>query len=534
MPTATEVQASRTTFAPQMGAQPPMSKQRGPNIGYTRPEIEHLRRKAMKIDDCLGGSEQVKSKGIVYLPMPNSDDQSPANLARYESYKARAVFYNFMKRTLEGMIGEVFSRDPIMALPEVMWPMIDDVDGAGVSLDQQAKLGLSRCLTGGGFGLLVDYPVTSGPLTLAQQREGNIRATILQYQRTNVINWRFIKRGAREIFSLIVIEELGKVKDDGFEVSYRQQWRVLQLDDAGQYVVTVYVKDEEKDDYVIAEEGVRPTGSDGKPLTEIPFYFCGILNNNSAPDAPPMYDLAELNLAHYRNSADYEDSCYMVGQPTPYFAGLTEQWVKKVFQNKTIRLGSREAIPLPVGGTAGLLQVSPNSMPFEAMNQKEKQAMALGAKLIEPGGGKNTLGEAQQDETTEASMLATAAKNVSLVYRLALRTAGVKMYGIDETKKEEIDYSLNTDFPGSRLTPNERTQLVLEWQSGAITETEMRAGLRKAGVATLDHEDYKEELKKNPPPQPKEATNNGDKGGGDNEKKQNKDEKNNGGNQNGV
>lgn len=530
MPAAAQVQAARNTFAPQMANMPAASKQRGPNIGYTRPEIEHLRRKTVKIDDCLGGADQIKLKGETYLPRPNADDKSPDNLARYEAYKARAVFYNFTKRTLEGMIGEVFSRDPLIQLPELMWPMIDDVDGAGTSLDQQAKQGLSRCLSGGGFGLLVDYPKTDKPLTLDEQKKGYIRATILQYARTDIINWRFIKRGAREIFSLIVIEEMGKAADDGFEITYRQQWRVLQLNDAGEYVVTLYVKDEEKDDYVIVQEAIKPSGADGKPLDEIPFFFCGVKNNNSTPDAPALYDMAELNLAHYRNSADYEDSCYMVGQPTPFFSGLTEQWVKKVFQNKTIRLGSREAIPLPVGGTAGLLQVSPNSMPFEAMGHKESQAMALGAKLTDPGGGRNTLGEAQQDETDDASMLASAAKNVSLTYQLALRFAGEKLYAV----KDEIGYSLNTDFPGSRLTPNERTQLVLEWQAGAIVESEMRAGLRKAGVATLDTEDYKKELAANPPPQPKPATNNGDKGGSDNKEKQNKDSQNNGGNQNKV
>lgn len=531
MPTTTQVQAARTTFAPPLVGTTAPPKAKGPNIGYTRPEIEAIRRKTLKIYDCLGGADQVKGKREAYLPRPNADDISANNLARYEAYLSRAVFYNFTKRTEEGMVGEVFSRDPLIQLPELMWPMIDDVDGTGVSLDQQAKAGLSHCLAGGGFGLLVDYPVTEKPLTLAEQKAGYIRPTLLQYNRSNVINWRFIKRGAREIFSLVVIEETGKASDDGFEVTWRTQWRVLQLDDQGEYVATVYIRDAQNDDeYVVAEEGVRPLGADGKPLTQIPFFFCGVKNNNAAPDAPPLYDLAELNIAHYRNSADYEDSCYMVGQPTPFFAGLTEQWVKKVFLGKTIRLGSREAIPLPVGGTAGLLQVAANSMPFEAMKHKESQAAALGAKLIEPGGGKNTLGEAQLEEGTNTSLLASAAKNVSLVYRLALRFAAEKLYDT----KDEVDYSLNTDFPGSRLTPNERTQLVAEWQASAITESEMRAGLRKAGVATLDKDDYKKELTESPPPQPKEATNNGGKGGSDNEEKKNKDEKNNGGNQNKV
>lgn len=531
MATSPAAVARRKKFTPPLTGAPAAPKEKGPNIGYVRPEITDLAHKWSLVADCLAGQEKVKSKEDLYLPRPNADDTSTENKARYTAYIARSVFYNVTSRTMGGLIGQVFSRDPLVELPDVMLPMIDDVDGAGVSLDQQAKLGLARSLGGSGFGLLVDYPVTSAAISLADQKAGYIRPTITQYARKDIKNWRFIKRGAKQVLSLVVIEVNGQASDDGFEVSYEQQWRVLELNKEGIYVVTTWRRDVETGEFARVAEPISPVDASGAPFTEIPFYFCGVLNNDATPDEPPMYDLAVLNIAHYRNSADYEDSCYMVGQPTPYFAGLTEAWVNKVFKAKTIQLGSRAAIPLPVGGTAGLLQAAPNSMPIEAMRQKEAQMLALGAKIIEPGGGKSgTLGEAQLDESSESSMLATAAKNVSGAYKLALTAAG-KMYGAATTA---LVYSLNTDFPASRLTPNERTQLLMEWQAGAITETEMRAGLRKAGVATLDSVEYKAELIKNPPPQPKEATNNGGKGGADNDETKNKDAQNNGGNQNNV
>ncbi len=520
----------RTTFAAPLAASTTVvPAAQSPNIGYVRQEVTNMHHKWSTVADCLSGQERVKAMGTVYLPMPNADDKSAENVARWDAYLLRAVFYNVTRRTLEGLVGQVFSRDPINNIPDSMAAMIVDVDGTGVSLDQQAKKGLALNIAYGGFGLLVDYPITSAPTSLADQKAGFIHPTIHQYHRQSITNWRHEMRGAKQVYSLIVIKETATVADDGFEITSGERWRVLQLVD-GKYTVTKWREGgEDEPNYVVTDGPRTPLDAAGQPFTEIPFHFCGVLNNDDKIDEPSLYDLAVLNIAHYRNSADYEDSCYMVGQPTPFFAGLTQQWVDKVFKNKIIQLGSRAAIPLPVGGTAGLLQVAPNSMPFEAMGHKEVQMMALGAKLIEPGGGQNTLGQAQLDESSESSMLSTAAKNVSMAYTMALNLAA-KMAGVSDV----ISYSLNTDFPASRLTPNERTQLVMEWQSGAITETEMRAGLRKAGVATLDEAEYKAELKKNPPPEPKAATNNGGKGGEDNEEKKNKDEKNNGGNQNKV
>uniref|UniRef100_UPI00158290BC DUF4055 domain-containing protein n=1 Tax=Staphylococcus aureus TaxID=1280 RepID=UPI00158290BC len=187
----------------------------------------------------------------------------------------------------------------------------------------------------------------------------------------------------------------------------------------------------------------------------------------------------------------------MVGQPTAWFSGLTQNWVEDVFKGK-VYLGSRAAIPLPAGAQAGLLQVNPNSMPKEAMDQKERQMVALGAKLVTSGNVQRTLGEAQIEEASSASILSTATKNVSKGYTDILRLAAKFVRGVGDLEK--IRFDLNTDFPASRLTPNDRNQLIQEWQSGAITWNEMRDGLRRGGIATTKDEDAKKEIEANPPP----------------------------------
>lgn len=128
--------------------------------------------------------------------------------------------------------------------------------------------------------------------------------------------------------------------------------------------------------------------------------------------------------------------------------------------------------------------------------------VALGARIIKDDSVSKTLGESQMDEAGDNSILATAAKNVSAAYRMALAACGYLMG--HSADLEKYSYSLNTDFPAARLTPNERAQLIQEWQLGAITQSEMRAGLRRGGVATLDEGEYLAEIKKYPSPQTKQ------------------------------
>lgn len=486
-------------------------------ISYILPDVLSQLAKWNIVRDCLSGQEAIKAKGDVYLPRPNADDTSNENKARYTSYLQRAVFYNVTKRTLDGLVGQVFSREPIVTVPPLVGAILDNIDGAGVSLDQQAKKTLSAVMSFGRCGLLVDYPETNGVVTLEQLQKGFIRPTICYYDPWEINNWRTITVGAKELLSLVVLQEQYIAADDGFETETKSQYRVLRLKytadvkniidpDSLEYHVEIWREDTTTAEAQTPYQSYMPVDSQGKPFKEIPFTFVGALNNDPSIDQPPLYDMAALNIAHYRNSADYEESCFTTGQPTPYFAGLTEHWVNEVWKG-SVRMGARSAIPLPEGGTAGLLQPNPNTLPFEAMGAKEHQMVALGAKLVEQRRIQRTLGETQIQETSESSILSTVTHNVNNAYEKALYW--MTRFTGPVTDPENVEYELNTDFPASRMSPEERAQLMAEWQSGAISYSEYRLQLRRAGVASLEDKDALEEVKKNPPPQASTASGNG-------------------------
>lgn len=465
------------------------------SVNYVRKELQAIQKIYTLIRDCISGQFAVKGKGATYLPMPNAEDTSPENRARYNSYIERAVFYNVTARTLRGLVGQIFLHDPVVEVPILLQSVVDDANGEGVSLTQIAKRTVQQVLAYGRSGLFVDYPATAGGASRLELEQGYIRPTIEGYAPWDIINWRTISRGAKEVLSLIVLRESYVEKDDGFEETLGIRYRVLRL---GQSVGNPFFA--EYNDFYTVElwqsaegklgiaESYQPTDANGNLFNELPFTFVGAENNDSEIDNTPLCDIANLNIAHYRNSADYEESCFVVGQPTLAATGLTEEWVKNVLGGK-LNFGSRGGISLPAGGDLKLLQAESNTMVFEAMELKERQMVALGAKLVEQKTVQRTATEANLEQASENSTLASSAKNVSAAYEWALGKCA-EFTGATGP----IKFELNTDFDLSAMSATDRAEVIKSWQAGAITFGEMRSVMKKAGIATEEDDVAKEEI----------------------------------------
>ena len=460
------------------------NRQKG--VEFIRPELARRFGQYDQISDCIEGDLAVKDRRTAYLPMPNAHDQSEENKARYLGYITRAVFYNVAQVTLAGLIGQVFLVDPEVKVPTLLDAVLKDANGNGVPMNQLAQQVEEAVLSKGRAGILIDFPkVEGGKVSLADQQAGRVRPLVTNYDPENVINWRTTTRNGKIILSLVVLRERHETNDDGFSAEFEIQYRVLRLVD-GLYEQQIW---RGKEGHYEIKETVAPVDSRGQRLTEIPFTFVGAVDNSPSVDMPPLYALCALNIAHYRNSADYEESVFITGQATPVLTGLTQQWVDTVLKG-TVQLGSRAAIPLPVGGAASLLQMGERSAGFEAMEHKEKQMVALGAKLVESKAVQRTATEAKQDKSAEDSTLTTVTKNVSAAIRFALEWcsifAGTTTVATDANNDTAIVYNLNTDFDISAMSPEEVKLYIEAWQKDALTFGEMRTGLRRAGLATED------------------------------------------------
>lgn len=469
-----------------------MPKIKGPNIGFIREEVKKQLSKWSLVDDVVDGEEAVKKQKEKYLPKPETHTDRGLNDKIYSKYILRAVLFPVAGRTLAGLRGQVFSKPVAVELPPAIQPLEEDIDGAGTTLEQQSKETLESVLKKGRGGLLSDFPrIEEGKVVVkADLENGKIRPRIIFYAPGQIINWREQTTGGETKLSLLVLFENKIIEDDGFEYSMSPRWRVYKLTENG-VTVTVYRKENDNVPdsiiYVVDEEETVILDANQRPLETIPFSFVGADNNDSSVDESPLYPLAQLNIAHYRNSADYEQSLFIVGQATPVFAGLTQDWVDKNITGK-VTLGSSTPVSLPQGASAELLQASPNSMPMEGMKHKEDQMKAIGAKLIEPGTVERTATEAEIEETSEASVLSSIAKNVSAAYKSALYFCSLF---IEEVDPDNISIALNSEFQISGLSATEREEVVKAWQAGVLVWEEVREVYRRKNIATVQDEEAK-------------------------------------------
>jgi hypothetical protein len=452
------------------------------DITYTRPEVADRFDLWQLVSDACEGEYAVKAQGDVYLPRPNAFDTSQENQSRYDQYLARAVYYNATGRTLTALTGIAFRRWPEIVLPEGLDYLRQDASGSGVTLIQSVQGGVQSVLKAGRAGLLTDYPTVQGGVSRAANLREGVQATITRYDADSIVNWRTERVGGKQRLSLVVLSETFEQPDD-YGSTTLPQYRELALID-GAYIVRIWRQAGSK--WAISEEYV-PRNASGGPWREIPFTFVGAIKNDPSMGPIPLYDLAVLNLAHYRNSADFEDSVYLIGQPQPWMSGLDEAW-RDHMEERGIYLGSRAPWLLPANGQAGLMQAEPNNLARQAMIDKQEQMASLGARLLDRSGAVSTAYEAESDDNNAHSVLSLTCDNVSSAYTQALQWAGEMMGARGETS-----LSIPTDFAVDKLDAPTLTALLAAVQAGKVPESDFWAALREAGF--IDSEKTDDEIR---------------------------------------
>lgn len=471
-----------------------------PQVDYQRQDFADSLPKWELVDDCDEGPDRIRAQGEKYLPKPNATDTGKENEARYKAYLTRAVFFNATARTLSGLIGQVFSTEPEWDAPEAIKRYETDIDGGGVSLIQQSKEVLRDTLKKGRAVLFTDFASVQGDTPKASLDAGYIRPTIVVYDAKQVINWRVERVGAKAMLTMVNIFEVREIfGEDPFKPTFLDTWRVLTLEE-GRFIVRIWRKREESDPHgkeFVSIEEYAPLKGNGTPWDEITITFIGSVNNDPMVDPSPLHDLATINIGHYRNSADYEESSFICGQPT---LALTTELGKEQFDAANpngVALGSRGGIFLGPTGSAALIQSAPNTQPFEAMGHKERQMVALGAKLVEQREVQRTLGEAAMENASETSILGSVANNVSDAYEAHLYW--MAEYLNLTLPEDAIRFRLNTDFDVAALTAELMRELTSVWTMGGISDTEYRARMKKGKIAFEEDEDWQESREQNPP-----------------------------------
>lgn len=440
-----------------------------------------------KTRDAVKGAVCVKDKKHIYLPVPDpqsNDDRIGSETLRYRQYIKRAVFANFTGRTKNALVGAAFRKEMKYELPTALEYLIKDATGDGLGLEQLAKDELANILETGRSFLLVDYPQVSGELSLEDINKLDLRASIIPYTAEQVVNWKTEAVGGRKLLTLVVLAETYNYDDDEFGHESDTQYRVLRLSNEG-YSQQLY-----RDGQPYSEESF-PTKSDGSRWDIIPAIFVGSKNNDSTVDDAPLADIADVNIAHYRNSADYEESCFITGQPTLFITHSLneEQWFD--YNPQGIKLGSRSGHVLGESGSATLLQANPNNLVLEAMKAKEAQMVAIGARIVTDRGGNETAEGARIRFASENSVLGDIVGNLSAGLRQCIEWCGVFMGSADNFSLE-----INREFYDKSVDPQLIMSMVQLMDRQIISDQDIFDRLRAAGIieGSRTLEDVREEL----------------------------------------
>lgn len=453
------------------------------------------------IRDVLAGKKDIDDEGEAYLPKPNNYSDN-----RYLAYQIRAVLYNATARTLEGYLGAIFRKELDVELPTKLEYLSTDTDGAGNNITQFSKKVCKDVISMGRHGILVDYPSSENVETLEDERNANLQARLISYTPESIVNWHCLKKGTRTVLSNVLLEEIEiESSSHVFNQDFNKKWRLLELDENGFYVQRVMEqvevidpKTNERTVTVVEEKTIIPTLPDGSRLDYIPFIFIGSETFTPTPDNPPLYDLAQLNIAHYRNSADWEQAIFMVGQPTPWISGLDTGFID---ENKgQLVIGSNAAWLLPDGATAGMLESkAERNIIQKAMEFKEVEMVGLGARIIQDNTsrGSESAESVQIRRSGEASQLACIADNVSQALVKCFEWAAAWMGA-----EGEIKYQLNKDFFAQRLGHQELRELIAAWHGGGIPQDVLLDNLRKGEIISelLDNDEVKDMLDEEGPP----------------------------------
>jgi len=426
--------------------------------------------------DAYNGQDAMHEAGQLYLPKLKSEDD--------DDYKARLKmtgFYNATKRTHEGLKGLLYRKPPLLDVPANGQQFVGDITNSGEALITFANEVSAQDLLIGRVGIIVDAPQDfTGGMTLSDLATSNIRPFLKIYPAESIINWRYERINNRTMLSMVVLKEQNERQKNEFEQEIEVQYRVLDLSQ-GYYRQRVFEIDDLGNDVLLSE--TTPLVN-GRPLFEMPFY----LSDDGDIGEPPLLDLVNINIAHYRVTSDYETGCHFCGIPTAFITGY-----QKENQNEKLYLGSPNAYCLPdPGASAFFLEFSGQGLGALENNlaKKEEQMAILGARLL--AGEKRAVEAAETvaiRRANENSVLENIAQEESKTLNKAL-TMLCQWAGI-----QPITIELNRDFIGTPLSSQDITALVDTYLKGGISQETLYYNL-KAGELYPDDMTFEEEQAK--------------------------------------
>lgn len=396
-------------------------------VSSRHPEFEKLYSKIERTEAAFDGEV------AEYVPKLTGQ-----TTAQWEAYVGRAAFYGVTERTALALVGALVRKPFTLERIAGDEPLTDDAM-FGETL-QHAYLSL---LLQGRIGLHVDYDEVAGSPKL------------VVYESEHIINWtdRFV-----------VIEECVQEQDpdDEFVTKDVPQWRELRINNDGQYEVRLW-RQTGRDQYDIVD--VRVPLVRGIPLTDIPFWFVTPYDTSKSLYNPPLSNLAELNIQHFKVSVDLGHAAHFHALPQPWIAGdIYSADPNQV--RREVAVGTETFLQLREGSTIGYLEPTGNGLPFlkDLRTDLETQMFNAGSRLLQAKNGVESAEALRIRSGSEGAVLETIASTLEHALTKALT-----VYNGWAGSTVEPVVTLNRDFTAQHLDPAELKALLEAHVAGVIS-----------------------------------------------------------------
>jgi hypothetical protein len=309
------------------------------------------------------------------------------------------------------------------------------------------------------------------------------------YRAEDILNWRTERQGGATVLSLVVLRERIPAPQgvfpapDFFVTKDRLQYRVLRLDEAGHYQVSLW-----EDTGVLTATGTTTLTMGrqwmprryGVPLTYIPFTFVAPFSLEPPVEKSLLEALVEVNFQYYRHSADYEHGLHMTALPTPWVTG-------HVNTDAQFQIGAATAwvIPEP-DAKVGMLEFHGQGLQSHerALEQDIKNMAALGARLLEGAPLVQETATAIKSRTqgTESplqSLVTTVSHGLTQALQTHAWWAGVT----ENVDDEAVHLTLNTDLLSLPLDAPLLTSLMQLLLNGTIAYETFYYNLQRGDIA---------------------------------------------------
>lgn len=407
-----------------------------------------------------GGTKVVRAVGSELLPQfPAEEDED------YKRRLKRAVIFNAFKRTVHGLVGMAFRKEPT-------WSVLPDertaeetlnIDLLGHEVSVFARERAIDAFIDGHTWILVDYPRTETQATSrAQELAAGLRPYWVPILKQDAINVQY-EQGpdGQPVLTLFAYKYEKTRPHDEFGEEVVTAIRVLRPGSFQEW-------ERNKDGWVMVDEGVVT-------LPIIPVAF--VPSNETMPfeSDPPLLDLAYENIDHYQIRSDHRWAAMFASVPLPVFFNMKPEQV--------VWGANRALFAQAENADAKLLESSGASLESTRLDLKDSEARmaALGLQML--------VGEKRAAETAQAKLIGKSESDSVLAAMVTAVENGLnRALAIHAmwTNAAQAKISLNNDFHDLQFAPAQVSALSQMVSLGQLSLETMWSALVKGEVLPDD------------------------------------------------